>query len=307
MAAKNLAVARLSQLPNTASEDWKCPNCGAYESMGGCKDPTACATALAKVEAEYARELTELFDQGNNQSLPLLMAGFEALDLLNIGLVLTSASGLLLMANRAAEQILANRDGLELSSSGVFRAMKGCSSSLSTILQRVSRATLTAAPKQDDAVVAVHRPSGKRPLTLLLRSVKRLRSDHERGGPSTMVFILDPELPVQAAEAELRQLYGFTSTEARFANMLMEGKTLDDCCDLLQIRRSTGRTHLQHLFEKVGVQRQSELVSILLKSIGLVRTQSQDKGGPSNSSSERLQESLLKMLMSRAGRVTDSL
>jgi len=50
----------------------------------------------------------------------------------------------------------------------------------------------------------------------------------------------------------------------------MEGKALDECCKILDIRRSTARTHLQHLFEKVGVQRQSELVSLLLKSIGLV-------------------------------------
>jgi len=67
-------------------------------------------------------------------------------------------------------------------------------------------------------------------------------------------------------------LYGLTSTEACLANLLMEGKTLDECCQSLGIRRSTARTHLQHLFEKVGVQRQSELVSLLLKSIGLVRT-----------------------------------
>ena len=59
--------------------------------------------------------------------------------------------------------------------------------------------------------------------------------------------------------------------EASLANLLMEGKTVNECCDLLGIRRSTARTHLQHLFEKVGVQRQSELVSVLLKSIGLVR------------------------------------
>jgi DNA-binding CsgD family transcriptional regulator len=58
--------------------------------------------------------------------------------------------------------------------------------------------------------------------------------------------------------------------EACLANLLMQGKALDECCSLLGIRRSTARTHLQHLFEKVGVQRQSELVSLLLKSIGLV-------------------------------------
>lgn len=79
---------------------------------------------------------------------------------------------------------------------------------------------------------------------------------------------------METAEVELRQLYGLTSTEACLANLLMEGKTLDECCRLLDIRRSTARTHLQHLFEKIGVQRQSELVSLLLKSVGMVRARS---------------------------------
>jgi DNA-binding CsgD family transcriptional regulator len=88
--------------------------------------------------------------------------------------------------------------------------------------------------------------------------------------PATLLFILDPETSVETVEAELRQLYGLTSMEACLANLLMEGKALDECCKILNIRRTTARTHLQHLFEKVGVQRQSELVSLLLKSIGLV-------------------------------------
>lgn len=40
-----------------------------------------------------------------------MMASFEALDLINIGLFVTTASGYLLLANSTAEQILANRDG----------------------------------------------------------------------------------------------------------------------------------------------------------------------------------------------------
>ena len=124
-------------------------------------------------------------------------------------------------------------------------------------------------------VLAVQRSSGKRPLTLLVRPVEG-SPQQDVGGPRILIFILDPEFPVETAEAELRQLYGLTSTEASLANLLMEGKTLDDCCDVLGIRRSTARTHLQHLFEKVGVQRQSELVSVLLKSIGLVRTRGKE-------------------------------
>ena len=125
-----------------------------------------------------------------------------------------------------------------------------------------------------DSVLAVQRPSGKRPLTVLVRSLGAEAQRQDLAMPTCLVFIMDPEFPVGTAEAELRQLYGLTHTEACLANLLMEGKTLDDCCRLLDIRRSTARTHLQHLFEKVGVQRQSELVSLLLESVGLVRARS---------------------------------
>lgn len=307
MVAKKVPYRRAASLIQAGPKDAKCPQCGALESAGGCKDPVECVRALAKAESEYAREVTNLVDHAKSRSLPLLMAGIEALDLLNIGLVVTSASGSILMANGAAEQILVSRDGLELTDSGVFGVMKGCGNSLSVTLQRAAFSTnATRGEQSEDAVFAVHRPSGKRPYTLLVRSGTRTAEEREiNGSACALVFILDPELPVQTAESELRQLYGITSTEARLANLLMEGRTLDECCDLLKIRRSTGRTHLQHLFEKVGVQRQTELVSVLLKSIGLLRTQPKEASASSASASDRLRQALLRTLMSRAARASN--
>ena len=101
------------------------------------------------------------------------------------------------------------------------------------------------------------RAEGHSPCTFA--SSKSAAASGEAAGPSALVFVMDPELSVETAETELRQLYGLTQTEARVANLLMEGKTLDECCQQLAIRRSTGKTHGQHLFEKVGVQRQSGL------------------------------------------------
>jgi hypothetical protein len=51
--------------------------------------------------------------------------------------------------------------------------------------------------------------------------------------------------------------------------LLMQGDELEECCRELAIRRSTGCTHLKRLFKKTGVHRQSQLVTLLLKSIGL--------------------------------------
>ncbi|MGC2195748.1 MAG: helix-turn-helix transcriptional regulator [Terriglobales bacterium] len=206
-------------------------------------------------------------NESNHRPFHLLMAGFEALDLVNVGLLVTSAGGQLLLANRTAERILKGRDGLELTPAGAVRTSLKSTTSLNTLMEMVAKPGSGVAR---DSVLPVRRPSGKRPLTAVVRPVEGMPANEDPMTPATLLFILDPEIPAETLEAELRQLYGLTLMEARLANLLMQGKALDECCELLEIRRSTARTHLQHLFEKVGVQRQSELVSLLLKSIGLV-------------------------------------
>ena len=213
-----------------------------------------------------SRDSVSMSNDTNHRPYHLLMAGFEALDLVNVGVVVTNATGQLLLANRTAEQILKTRDGLELTPTGSVRTSLKSTPGLNVLMESVKPGN--AGPR--DSVLPVRRPSGKRPLTAVVRAVEEPPANGDAMAPAALLFILDPEIPVETVEAELRQLYGLTSTEACLANLLMEGKALDECFTLLGIRRSTARTHLQHLFEKLGVQRQSELVSLLLKSIGLV-------------------------------------
>jgi DNA-binding CsgD family transcriptional regulator len=230
-------------------------------------------TSVPRPQAESARgeldsrESVSPSNASEQRPYHLLMAGFEALDLVNIGLLVTTAAGQLLLANRTAEEILKTRDGLELTPMGAVRTSLKCTPSLGALMEVVAKPGNAGAK---DSVLALRRPSGKRPLTAVVRSVEGTPSNADPMAPATLLFILDPETPAETVEAELRQLYGLTAMEACLANLLMGGKALDECCNLLDIRRSTARTHLQHLFEKVGVQRQSELVSLLLKSIGLV-------------------------------------
>jgi DNA-binding CsgD family transcriptional regulator len=273
------------------------------ESGEGPEASSTGAENLASAATDYSSETADAGGQGNERPFHLLLAGFEALDLLNVGLAVTNAAGLLLMANRSFEQLLAMGDGLELTAGGVLAVQAGRGPALSEILQRASAAEAPK-PSRVETIVAVTRSSGNRPLTLQVRPVKTGLTRDRADTPAVLIFVLDPDLAVGAADAELRQLYGLTSTEARLANLLMEGKTLDDCCKELDVRRSTCRTHLQHLFDKVGVQRQSELVSVLWKSIGLVRTQ---RGyGDSNPTSEprsaTWNDAVVRALMKRTWR-----
>jgi DNA-binding CsgD family transcriptional regulator len=264
-----------------AYEEFQCPNCGARDSMGGCEDPRKCIRDLEKREDICISKIMDLVeDHPDSQPFHLMMAGFDAFDLLNLGLAVTDSSGRLLLANRTAERIFDMRDGLQLTSRGVLQASLYSSPDLAEALEQAANSSRSEASKTNDLALAVQRPSGRRPLTLLLRSVDGLSDDGCPPAAAALVFILDPELPVEADARELDELYGFTAAETRLANLLMQGKSLEDCCTELGIRRPTACSHLRRLFKKTHVQRQSQLVSLLLKSIGPMSRKSRVRKTP---------------------------
>src|SRR5258705_7237239 len=150
----------------------------------------------------------------------LLVAGFEALDLINVGLIVAGANGQLLLANRTAEVILESRDGLEVSPAGVVRTSLKSAPGLNALMETVARAG--GAPR--DSVLPVRRPSGKRPLTAVVRAVAGADPKADPSGPVTLLFILDPEISVAAVEAELRQIYGLTLMQSCLSNLRRRGK-----------------------------------------------------------------------------------
>jgi len=200
----------------------------------------------------------------------LLGASMEAFNRLEMGVAVTDAGWQLLFANRTANRLLQARDGVELTKQGTLRTLQnpnalgsriGSNRGPARIADRVSRNT----------VISVERRSAKRPLTLMVRQIEHPASD--RPCPAFLIFMLDPERPLCGAEEGLRQLYSLTRCEARLANLLMDGNALDACCEQLNIRYSTARMHLSNLFAKTGVQRQGQLISLLVKSLGILRYQ----------------------------------
>jgi len=179
-------------------------------------------------------------DYGNTVR-DLLSAGLEALDLLNIGLLVCSASAELLVANQTAEQILQARDGLELDADGTLSSTHDERASLKDLVRSVAKTARTPEVVHRDSAFAVQRSAGKRPLTLFVRTVNTKSDAPSPNEAAVLVMILDSAQPVDTAEAELKQLYGFTATEARLANHLMEGLSLEDCCSAMGIRRTTAR------------------------------------------------------------------
>jgi len=64
--------------------------------------------------------------------------------------------------------------------------------------------------------------------------------------------------------ATLGQLFGLTPMEAQVACLLAEGLRRSQIADRLAISGTTVAFHLRNIFSKTGVQRQAELVALIL-------------------------------------------
>ena len=203
----------------------------------------------------------------NSPNLGSVVLG--VLDLLRSGVVMTGIRGQLYWANVTAKEILDARDGLEVDAEGFLRLSE--ENRPFPVAEMLPKdAPEASVDDEDQSIKYVHRPFGRRGLTVIARPFVSFRENPEADKPAALLFIQDPERPVRILQTDLRQFYGLTLTEGSLANFLMEGNTLEECCERLAIRPSTARMHLRNLLAKTGTRCQGELVWLLFRNHGLM-------------------------------------
>ena len=79
------------------------------------------------------------------------------------------------------------------------------------------------------------------------------------------IMIVTPFAPPHAPSADLLHgLFDLTPAEARVAHGIVEGTTIEAISSTLGVSRETIRAQLKSVFAKTGVQRQAELVALLV-------------------------------------------
>jgi DNA-binding CsgD family transcriptional regulator len=198
----------------------------------------------------------------------LLTVGLEFLDVLSVALTICDSSSRLLHANQIARNMLHSGDGLRIDSFGRLRTSKPSSPVLSDVIRELAEAKPTPSDPTH-GVIAVPRPSGKRPLIVSLLSPAFFVDHTDTLVPAVPIIFWEHEEHRSMTRQFWYGAWDFTPAESRFANLLMQGLSLADCCQQLGICRSTGAFHLKNLFRKTGARRQIELLSILFREIGV--------------------------------------
>lgn len=86
-------------------------------------------------------------------------------------------------------------------------------------------------------------------------------------GALSIVFTTSMTPSASPAPSLLQALFDLTPAEARTAGQITEGKSIEQISFESGISQNTIRTHLKSVFQKTGVERQAELVSLLSISL----------------------------------------
>jgi len=193
-----------------------------------------------------------------------LFAG--AVDQLAMGTLLLDQSGRVLRANRPAQALLDQRDGLTVSGGELHAGRPADTRALGAAITRALTHRGAGAPGVVEGL-RLPRPSGEGELRLLIRPVAVGRWSEGRTAPAVALFVAGAAEPERVSPELVQKLLGLTRAEAQLAAELARGSSLDAAAGARGIARNTARAHLRAIYAKTGVGRQAELVRLVLRSV----------------------------------------
>ncbi len=224
--------------------------------------------ALQKSLTPHLQRAAQLYDRLASAEFRA-RAFHDALDRMPLGVVLLDPRRCPVFVNRAARAFMAAKDGLGLSPQGLTGASPAETAQLRRLV--LSANTPSSVGSTGGGHVRLQRPSGRKPYEVM---VAPLDVDAEAGRQTTVgviVFIADPEEERPADPALLRQFYGLTPSEARLTGALLEGSTLADAADRLEVTRHTARWTLKQVLEKTDTRTQGQLIATALKGLSRLK------------------------------------
>ncbi|MFM7067140.1 MAG: helix-turn-helix transcriptional regulator [Gammaproteobacteria bacterium] len=171
------------------------------------------------------------------------------MDYLPLGVMLVSPDGTLDQVNHAAQRLLSRGD--------TFRVAEGK-------LRLVD-------PDLEDHFSAFRRGSG--PERMLMRMMRRssrrephlVLAQQVADGEAVLLLVMDGEDRGRLTEKMLISSLGLTRAEARVALGAIHGHAAPRIAKALKLSPHTVRAHLKHVFRKLGINSQKELVIMTMK------------------------------------------
>lgn len=190
----------------------------------------------------------------------------EAADHAPFGVMLLSLQGRVFFANRFAENLLRDDDGISMKSYRLHFHRHDDAAAFEKLMAALR------AGRRGDALhdcsggrLSIHRPSGDAAYQLVLCPTGNEPNNLiPESDAAAVVFLHDPTAKPRISPDSLKATYALTNAEARLCQRLASGQTLAEAADEAGTTVATARTHLKRVFQKCGVGSQSALIQLLL-------------------------------------------
>lgn len=232
-----------------------------HERLGLVTDEDIAVLRLLAPHIRRAIAISDLLDMKGLEQQAL-----EAtLDSVTVGVVIVAREGRILHTNETARRMLGARSPI-VSSGGYLTAT---SSRISDELLKAIAAAHDDETRVPSTGLGV--PLGNAGETPAVAHILSLARGQRRTRlvpqATAAVFIARDSAPLTVELGTVARMFGLTPAETRQLEQLMAGATLREAAAALQVSEATARTHREHIFTKVGVTRQADLVALVRRLV----------------------------------------
>lgn len=182
------------------------------------------------------------------------------------GTLLVEANGYILSANAVAQDLMSGAGPLFVLDGHLCARTTQATRQLRDAIAEMARLQSTTADPACYVPVALPDPDRAQPLTLIIRPGPPFGPVSAPLKRTAVIVLRDPALPAMLSVADLERLFALSPAEARLATRLADGEGLEEAAVALGVSRNTARSQLQSVFAKTGINRQGDLVRLLLSS-----------------------------------------
>ena len=184
----------------------------------------------------------------------------KLLDTTGSGIIQLDPRGRIVEVNDRAWDLLRAGDGLFDERGFLFARRPEDNADLQGLLNRA----LPPFGTQGVGGSAIIRRASALPLVVHVNPVARQEADSRLWPVAALVLVVDPASRTRIDPAMAGVALGLTEMESQVAVLLAEGRSVAQIAGATGRKESTIRTHVKHMFAKLGLSRQVDLVRLVL-------------------------------------------
>ncbi|NSY40901.1 helix-turn-helix transcriptional regulator [Leisingera sp. ANG59] len=192
-------------------------------------------------------------------------AVLTVLNQINIGIILALENGEVLLANKEAERLLDENDGLLRNRKNLISCANfEQNAALRTYIQEVAQ-TANGEANTAHRHLALARRSGESPLLVDVTPVRDASDELNAQLRGSIIIVIDPDQTEALQIDKFAGLYRLSKAETHVCELLLRGHTAHEIAEIRGTTHNTSRNQIQAIYSKTATKRRSDLVRLILR------------------------------------------